>query len=42
MVASNNEENGEAVERLYRAAYECTCTSCEETCEAVADPCSQR
>ncbi|WP_437926446.1 hypothetical protein WMF37_46785 [Sorangium sp. So ce291] len=33
--------NGEQVERLYRAAYACTCTSCEEACEAVADPCSQ-
>jgi hypothetical protein len=32
--------DGEEVVALYRAAYECTCTSCADTCEAVADPCS--
>ncbi|WP_437778527.1 hypothetical protein [Sorangium sp. So ce1097] len=32
--------NGAQVETLYRAAYECTCTSCEDTCEAVAAPCN--
>ncbi|WP_433930642.1 hypothetical protein AB3662_41835 [Sorangium cellulosum] len=38
--AASAGSNGEQVESLYRAAYECTCTSCEETCEAVADPCN--
>ncbi|MDC0683937.1 hypothetical protein [Sorangium atrum] len=31
---------GEGVEALYRAVYECTCTSCADTCETIADPCS--
>jgi hypothetical protein len=33
--------DSEEVEALYRAAYECTCTSCADMCEAVADPCNR-
>ncbi|WP_437334202.1 hypothetical protein [Sorangium sp. So ce394] len=40
MAAATDPDSGEEVERLYRAAYECTCTSCADTCEAVADPCN--
>ncbi|KYF52285.1 hypothetical protein BE04_10620 [Sorangium cellulosum] len=40
MAAAADPDSGEEVERLYRAAYECTCTSCADTCEAVADPCN--
>ncbi|WP_437754718.1 hypothetical protein [Sorangium sp. So ce1389] len=40
MAAAADPDNGEEVETLYRAAYACTCTSCEDTCETVADPCN--
>ncbi|XXT18416.1 hypothetical protein WME94_50130 [Sorangium sp. So ce429] len=40
MTASSDMDTGEAAEMLYRAVYECTCTSCSDACGAVADPCS--
>ncbi|KYF83195.1 hypothetical protein BE17_50945 [Sorangium cellulosum] len=30
-----------AAETQFDAVYTCACTSCEDTCESVADPCSQ-
>ncbi|WP_437674384.1 hypothetical protein [Sorangium sp. So ce131] len=35
-----NEAHPDAQSR-YEAVYECTCTSCEASCGAVADPCAQ-